>query len=95
MDLPRGSSVSINGARLVDRINELAQIGAIDGTPGCSRLAFSAADREGRALVVTWLRHPGLPATTAAVGHAVASTTSHAPTHAAMTGSHSTPVPRA
>jgi N-carbamoyl-L-amino-acid hydrolase len=88
MDLPRGSSVSINGARLVDRINELAQIGAIDGTQGCSRLAFSDADREGRDLVVTWMRDLGLTVTIDAVGNVVASTSSDGATGAVMTGSH-------
>jgi N-carbamoyl-L-amino-acid hydrolase len=88
MDLPHGSSVAINGARLVDRINELAQIGAIDGTRGCSRLAFSDADLEGRDLVVTWMRDLGLTVTIDAVGNVVASTSSDGAAGAVMTGSH-------
>ncbi|MDE0874815.1 MAG: hydantoinase/carbamoylase family amidase, partial [Acidimicrobiales bacterium] len=88
MDLPHGSSVPINGARLVDRIDELAQIGAIDGTRGCSRLAFSDADLEGRDLVVTWMRDLGLTVTIDAVGNVVASTSSDGAAGAVMTGSH-------
>ena len=88
MDLPHGSSVPINGARLVDRIDELAQIGAIDGTRGCSRLAFSDADLEGRDLVVTWMHDLGLTVTIDAVGNVVASTSSDGAAGAVMTGSH-------
>ena len=48
MALLNGPSVPINGERLLQRITELAEIGKIEGTNGCSRLAFSDADREGR-----------------------------------------------
>ena len=47
--------MTINGTRLLARIEELAQIGAIEGTQGCSRLAFTDSDREGRDLVMTWM----------------------------------------
>ena len=59
MALPNGPSVSINGERLLERIAELAQIGKIEGTKGCSRLAITDADRDGRDLVVTWMRDLG------------------------------------
>ena len=88
MDSRQGSSISINGARLLDRIAELAQIGAIEGTQGCSRLAFSDADREGRDLVVTWMQDLGLTVTVDAVGNVVASTSDDGAAGAVMAGSH-------
>ena len=88
MDSRQGSSISINGARLLDRITELAQIGAIEGTQGCSRLAFSDADREGRDLVVTWMQDLGLTVTVDAVGNVVASTSDDGAAGAVMAGSH-------
>ena len=74
MDLRSQPSVTINGTRLLARIAELAQIGAIEGTQGCSRLAFTDSDREGRDLVVTWMTDLGLTVTVDAVGNVVAST---------------------
>ena len=88
MDSRQGSSISINGARLLDRIAELAQIGAIEGTQGCSRLAFSDADREGRDLVLTWMQDLGLTVTVDAVGNVVASTSDDGAAGAVMAGSH-------
>ena len=88
MALPNGPSVSINGERLLERIAELAQIGKIEGTKGCSRLAFTDADREGRDLVVTWMRDLGLTVTIDAVGNVVASTNSDGASGAVMAGSH-------
>ena len=47
MEPLRGPLVAINGDRLLQRIDELAQIGAIPDTNGSSRLAFTDADRVG------------------------------------------------
>lgn len=88
MELPTGPSVTINGTRLLARIEELAQIGAIEGTQGCSRLAFTDSDREGRDLVMTWMTDLGLTVTVDAVGNVVASTSSAGATGAVMAGSH-------
>ena len=88
MELPSGPSVTINGTRLLARIEELAQIGAIEGTQGCSRLAFTDSDREGRDLVMTWMTDLGLTVTVDAVGNVVASTSSAGATGAVMAGSH-------
>ena len=74
MALLNSPSVPINGERLLQRITELAEIGKIEGTNGCSRLAFSDADREGRDLVVTWMRDLGLTVTIDAVGNVISST---------------------
>ena len=88
MALPNSPSVSINGERLLERIAELAQIGEIEGTKGCSRLAFTDGDRDGRDLVVTWMRDLGLTVTVDAVGNVVASTNSDGASGAVMAGSH-------
>ena len=88
MELPSGPSVTINGSRLLARITELAQIGAIEGTQGCSRLAFTDSDREGRDLVVTWMRDLGLTVSIDVVGNVVASTNSDGAAGAVMAGSH-------
>ena len=74
MEPLRGPLVAINGDRLLQRIDELAQIGAIPDTNGSSRLAFTDADREGRDLVVTWMRDLGLHVTIDTVGNVIAST---------------------
>ena len=88
MELPSQPSVVINGTRLLARIAELAQIGAIEGTQGCSRLAFTDADREGRDLVVTWMTDLGLTVTVDAVGNVIASTGNAGAAGAVMAGSH-------
>ena len=49
----------VHGKRLLRRLDELAEIGAIEGG-GCCRLAFSDDDRRGRDLVVGWMRELGL-----------------------------------
>ena len=46
----------INGNRLWDRLDELAQVGAIPGTLGSSRLALTKEDGQARDLVVSWMR---------------------------------------
>ena len=88
MALRSQPSVTINGTRLLARIAELAQIGAIEGTQGCSRLAFTDSDREGRDLVVTWMTDLGLTVTVDAVGNVVASTGDAGAAGAVMAGSH-------
>ena len=88
MEPLRGPLVAINGDRLLQRIDELAQIGAIPDTNGSSRLAFTDADREGRDLVVTWMRDLGLHVTIDTVGNVIASTSENGAADAVMAGSH-------
>ncbi len=81
-------AVTIDPDRLVRRLSELAEIGAVDGTHGCSRLALTDEDRAGRDLVVAWMSELGLDVTIDRIGNVVA-TTRHAPGRApVMTGSH-------
>jgi N-carbamoyl-L-amino-acid hydrolase len=54
------SELRIDIERLDGRLGALAEIGAIDGTEGCARLALTDEDRQGRDLVVTWMSDLGL-----------------------------------
>lgn len=82
-------TLRIDRDRLLDRLDALAQIGAIPGTSGCARLALTDEDRAGRDLVVAWMRDLGLEVTIDVVGNVVAvlpgADSSAAPV---MTGSH-------
>ena len=74
--------------RLLGRLADLGAIGAIEGTEGSSRLAFTDDDRDGRDLVVSWMRDLGLTVTVDGIGNVVgvlAGATDIAPV---MTGSH-------
>lgn len=62
------SQLSINAARLMQRIFALAKVGEIEGG-GCNRLALTDADRDGRDVVVSWMRELGLDVTVDAVGN--------------------------
>jgi N-carbamoyl-L-amino-acid hydrolase len=80
--------LSIDADRLLRRIDELAAIGAIEGTTGCSRLALTDADRDGRNLVVTWMRELGLDVGIDGIGNVVATMPWADNTPPVMTGSH-------
>jgi N-carbamoyl-L-amino-acid hydrolase len=62
--------LSVDGDRLLARLTELAEIGAIDGG-GCARLALTDEDRRGRDLVVTWMRELDLEVSIDGVGNVV------------------------
>jgi len=66
------SELSIDIDRLSQRLAELAAIGAIEGTEGCARLALTDEDRDGRDLVVTWMKDLGLDVTIDGIGNVVA-----------------------
>ncbi|MGI9612427.1 MAG: Zn-dependent hydrolase [Acidimicrobiales bacterium] len=65
------SAPTIDSGRLLERLAALAEIGAIEGTEGCSRLAFTDADRAGRDLVVSWMRDLGLDVTIDVIGNVI------------------------
>ncbi len=63
-------TLSINGDRLMQRIFALAEVGATsDG--GCNRLALTDADRDGRDVVVSWMRDLGLDVSIDVVGNVI------------------------
>jgi len=80
------TDVRVDGRRLLDRLEELAGIGPIDGGGSC-RLALTDDDRLGRDLVVTWMKDLGLTVTIDVVGNITGTweVGSGAPV---MTGSH-------
>jgi N-carbamoyl-L-amino-acid hydrolase len=70
----------------MQRIFALAEVGAIDGG-GCNRLALTDADRDGRDVVVGWMRDLGLEVVIDAVGNVIG-TWNVGSGAAVMTGSH-------
>lgn len=83
------NSLVVNRDRLLRRITTLGEIGAIDGTTGCSRLALTDEDRDGRDLVRTWMEDLGLDISIDGIGNAVATMPGFDPSLApVMTGSH-------
>lgn len=79
--------LAIKGARLVGRLEELAQIGAIEGN-GCCRLALTDEDRRGRDLVVSWMKALGLSVTVDCIGNVVGLRAGRAAGAPVMIGSH-------
>ncbi len=78
--------------RLHRRIEALGLIGAVhgpNGERGCARLALTDADRDGRDLVVTWMRDLGLTVEIDRIGNVFATLPGTEPELApVMTGSH-------
>ncbi len=74
--------------RLIERLAALAEIGAIDGTEGCARLALTNEDRAGRDLVVSWMHDLDLDVTVDGIGNVVGVMAGTADDQPVMTGSH-------
>jgi N-carbamoyl-L-amino-acid hydrolase len=77
----------IDGGRLSRRLEQLGQVGAIEGGGVC-RLALSDADREGRDLVVGWMRELKLTVTIDALGNGVGVRAGREDGPPVMVGSH-------
>jgi N-carbamoyl-L-amino-acid hydrolase len=82
----------IDGTRLWQRLEALGEIGAVhgpNGERGCARLALTDVDREGRDLVVSWMRDLGMQVSIDAIGNVVATSAGRDPAAApVMVGSH-------
>ncbi|KWR87697.1 Zn-dependent hydrolase [Cupriavidus sp. IDO] len=78
---------SIDGARLLRRLDELNAHGAIDGGGVC-RLALTDADRAGRDWTVAQMRALGMEVTIDAIGNGVAILAGHENLPPVMVGSH-------
>lgn len=74
--------------RLTDRLAALAEIGAIEGTEGCARLALTDEDKAGRDLVVSWMHDLDLQVTVDGVGNVVGVMAGETEGPPVMTGSH-------
>ncbi len=92
IDETRIDELRIDTARLCQRLDALAEIGQVlgpGGERGCARLALSDDDRDGRDLVVSWMRDLGMDVSVDAIGNVVATRPGSDPSAAAvMTGSH-------
>ncbi|MEO6572096.1 MAG: Zn-dependent hydrolase [Ilumatobacteraceae bacterium] len=86
------SGLRVDGERLVRRLEALGEIGAVHGPAGergCARLALTDADRDGRDLVVAWMRDLGLEIQIDRIGNVFATRTGSQPElPVVMTGSH-------
>ena len=89
---PALAQLRIDGDRLMRRIHELGELGAIRGAkgePGSARLALTDDDRDGRDLVRTWMTDLGLEVRVDAIGNVIGTRAGSDPAAAAvMTGSH-------
>jgi len=81
------SGLAVDGERLLSRLRELGAIGAT-GDGGCARLALTDADRDGRDLVVAWMRDLDLDVTVDHMGNVVGTARGHGDGPAVMCGSH-------
>lgn len=73
--------------RLMSRIRRLGAVGALDGGGVC-RLALSDADRQGRDLVVEWMRELGMDVHIDGIGNVIAVRPGSEEGPPVMTGSH-------
>lgn len=82
----------VDGVRLWRRLETLGEVGAVigpNGERGCARLALTDADRDGRDLVVEWMRSLDLEVSIDAVGNIIGTHPGTDPTAApVMMGSH-------
>ncbi|GJM37602.1 MAG: Zn-dependent hydrolase [Acidimicrobiales bacterium] len=74
--------------RLIGRLAALAEIGAIEGTEGCARLALTDEDKAGRDLVVTWMRDLGMDVVIDGIGNVIATLAGTIDGPPVMCGSH-------
>ena len=81
------ADLQINCDRLLHRIDQLAQIGAIAGGGVC-RLALTDEDKAGRDLVVSWMQELGLTITIDQLGNVVGTRAGLVAGPPVMTGSH-------
>lgn len=73
--------------RLLGTLDELAEIGAIEGG-GCARLALTDEDKAGRDLVVGWMKGAGLDVRVDAIGNVIGLRAGRENLAPVMTGSH-------
>ncbi len=86
-DATRIDDLRIDRARLLHRLEALAQIGSLPGG-GNARLALTDADKAGRDLVVTWMSDLGLDVRIDAIGNVFAYTPSTSSRPPVLCGSH-------
>ncbi|MEZ5590402.1 MAG: Zn-dependent hydrolase [Gammaproteobacteria bacterium] len=80
-------NLRINTQRLLDRIQALGKIGALEGGGVC-RLALSDDDKAGRDLVISWMRELGLRISIDGIGNVIGLRPGREDGAPVMTGSH-------
>jgi N-carbamoyl-L-amino-acid hydrolase len=80
-------TVTLDDTSLLRTLDELAQIGAIEGG-GCARLALSDEDKAGRDLVMGWMKAAGLDVRIDAIGNVIGLRAGRENLAPIMTGSH-------
>ena len=81
------TNLRINGARLMQRLNDLGQFGALEGG-GTNRLALSDADKAARDWTVQQMRDLGMSVQIDAIGNVIATYAGGKDLLPVMTGSH-------
>lgn len=81
------TGIKINNQRILQRIADLGQIGAIPGGGVC-RLALTDEDKQGRDCVVQWMKDLGLTISIDKIGNIVATRAGLEDLPPVMTGSH-------
>ena len=61
-------SLKMNSERLIKTINDLGKVGGLEGG-GCARLALTDEDKQGRDLVMGWMKDLGLEVTMDELGN--------------------------
>lgn len=79
--------LEINLTRLIQRLDQLAQIGALPGG-GVSRLTFTDADKQARNLLVSWMQTAGLTVQVDRVGNIFGARLGESDIPPVMFGSH-------
>jgi N-carbamoyl-L-amino-acid hydrolase len=77
----------LSDRHLLDTLDTLAKIGAIDGG-GCARLALTDEDKAGRDLVLGWMKDLGLDVRIDAIGNVIGLRAGRENLSPVMTGSH-------
>ena len=85
MNSPASTCLAINGERLLQRIAQLAQMGAIDGGGVC-RLALTDEDKAGRDQVVSWMRDLGMSVEIDQIGNIIGTRAGRLDVAPVMTG---------
>ena len=80
-------TLTVDGMRLLKALDELAQVGAIEGG-GCARLALSDEDKAGRDLVVGWMGALDLEVCIDAIGNVIGMRSGRESLPPIMIGSH-------
>lgn len=77
----------INSERLTKKLRQLGQVGGLEAG-GVSRLALTDADKQGRDLVISWMKNLGMVVSIDAIGNVVATIEGEQDLPLIMIGSH-------